>query len=178
MSKRAELGVFLLGVPELERRVKLLDVNVQRSIRADVKRGTEAVTGGAYSRAPSKSGELRATIRSEFSKDGLTGWAKAGYGKLLRRSRRQKNSEASEQRYGKAKARNETRALQFRLANNSRQAMSVADLGVYAPVVEHGDRKRNKPKRAFMAPAFAAEVDGIQTSMQRSLQRSANQVAP
>lgn len=178
MSKRTELGVFLLGVPELERRVRLMDVTVQRGIRADVKRGTDAVTAGAYSRAPSRSGELRATIRAEFSKDGLTGWAKAGYGRLLRRSRRQRTSEAMAQRYAKAKARHENRALQFRLANSSRQAMTVADLGVYAPVVEHGDRKRNKPKKAFMKPAFDAEVDGITAAMQRSLQRGAAQVAP
>lgn len=177
MSKRAELGVFLVGVPELARRVKMLDVNVQRGIRGDVKRGTVAVTAGAVARAPSKSGELKATIRDEYTKDGLTGYVKAGYGKLLRRSKRATNSEAMQRRYDRAKAKNETRALQFRLANSSRQAMSVGDLGVYAPVVEYGDKRRNKPKKAFMAPAFEKEVDGIQANMRRSLQGAADQVS-
>lgn len=174
---RVEMAAWLSGVPELERKVRLLDKNVQARMKRTVKAGTDAVTAGAFQRAPKVSGELAYSIRSEFTKDGLTGYTKAGFGKLLRRTRATKSTVRYQRAKERATARAEHLRLQSRLANNSRQALSVADLGVYAPVVERGDRKRNKPKRAFLYPSFDAEKDGIQSQMLRDLQRSADEVA-
>lgn len=174
---RVEMAAWLSGVPELERKVRLLDRNVQERMRKTVRTGTDRVTAGAHQRAPKVTGELAYSIRSEFTKDGLTGYTKAGFGKLLRRTRATKNAVRYQRAKERAQARAEHLRLQSRLANNSRQALSVADLGVYAPVVERGDRKRNKPKREFMYPSFEAEVDGIKSQMQRDLQRSADEVS-
>lgn len=174
---RVETAAWLAGVPELERKVRLMDTRVQARIRNTVRTGTNAVTAGAYQRAPKVSGELAYSIRSEFAKDGLTGYTKAGFGKLLRRTRATKNVVRYQRAKERAQARAEHLRMQSRLANNSRQALSAADLGVYAPVVERGDRKRNKPKREFLYPSFDAEKDGIQSQMRRDLQRSADEVA-
>lgn len=180
MSARARgqygvtIGVYLTGVKELERRVALMDKRVQARVRVSVRRGTEAIEAGARQRAPVKTGELMYSIRSEYTKDKLTGYVKAGYGKLLRRSRAVKDKEKL--RYQGAKSRREERRLQLRLAQGSKQALTVADLGVYAPVVEHGDPRRNKPKRAFMYPSFEAEVPAIHSALLRDIGVSANEV--
>lgn len=166
------MQVVLEGAPELIRRVQLMETRQRERTKGAIRRGTHNVVTRAQRLVPKRTRELESTIRAEFSRDGMVGYAKAGYGQLLRRSK----SSSQSVRFKKAKARREERQLQLRLANTSKQAFSVADLGIYAMVVEFGDRKRNKPRRPFMNPAFAQETPAIRKDLQQALQKSADEV--
>lgn len=140
------------------REQKLRDAGTRKNVTVAIKRGTDAVRGGAERRAPERTGELRSSIRAEFSKDGLTGFVKAGYGKLQRRSRAVTAG-------GKARAKS-----QRKQAKSSRDAQRQLTLGVYAPVVERGDPKRNKPARPFMNPSLRAERPKIQSDIAKAME--------
>lgn len=173
MKSANAISATLVGVPELYRRVRMMDGEVYVRTRRAIRRGTEAVVSTAKTLVPRRTGELESTIRAEFSKDEMTGYAKAGYGKLLRRSR----ASSSSVRYEKAKARRAQRQKDLLLATSSKQAFALADLGVYAMVVEYGDKKRNKPRLPFMGPAFWRERPAIVRELRDALQGAANRVA-
>lgn len=154
------------GVARFARAVQLTDEHTRARTRAAIARGTKAVAAKAIARAPKRTGALAYSIRDEYAKDGMTGFVKAGYGTLSRRSRAQ--TARGKQRAERARARREGNALQFRLANSSKQALSVKDLGVYAPVVERGDKRRHKPARHYMAPAFQEERPTIAAELARA----------
>lgn len=159
--------VVLQNVEKFNREIKLMNERTRSNVKGAVRRGTQAVVAGAESRAPKRSGELASTIRDEYSESGLIGYAKAGYGKLTRRSRA-----TTPEGKAKAQVRRENAKLQLALANTSKQAMSVASLGVYAPVVERGDKRRHKPARPFMIPAFKAAKPTIMSEMKEALATS------
>lgn len=165
MSAWAKVG--LMNVEKFAREIKLMNEHTRSNVKGAVRRGTAAVVSGAESRAPKRSGELASTIRAEFSESGLIGYAKVGYGKLTRRSRA-----TTPEGKAKAQARRENMKLQFALANTSKQALSVMNLGVYAPVVERGDKRRHKPARPFMIPAFKAAKPAIMSEMKTALNTS------
>lgn len=144
--------VVLENVANFKRQIELMDDRTrERTVRA-IERGTRAVVAKGKARAPKVSGEMAFTVRAEFNKTGLVGYAKVGFGKLIRRSRA-----ATQKGAARAKQRGEQNKLNYALANNSRQAMSVSDLGVYAPVVERGDKKRRHHAHPFMTPSLAEE---------------------
>jgi hypothetical protein len=150
------LKVALMNVGNFKRQLELMDAGTrQRTIDA-IDRGTRAVVAKGRARAPKRSGELAGTVRAEFSKNKLVGYAKVGFGKLLRKSRAGTTAGLA-----RAKERREKNRYKLALAGTSIQAMSVIDLGVYAPVVERGDKKRNKPAKPFMYPSLAEEKPGI-----------------
>ena len=167
MSAGFSVKATLANVENFRRQIALMNTHTRDRTIAAIKRGTKSVQIGAEARAPKKSGELASTIRSEFSKNGLTGYVKAGFGKLLRRSRA-----GTEKGMARAKARRENNRLQLALAGTSRQAMSVIDLGVYAPVVERGDPKRHHKPHPFMIPAFNAERGAIASDVTTALRRT------
>lgn len=169
-------GIFkatfqLEGAADLVRRVRLMDKGVQTRTKVVIRRGTNEVVARGRVLVPRRSGELESTLRSEFSKDGMVGYAKAGYGKLLRR-----RSGTSRRPDHKARRRQQENAVQLALANTSRQALSVADLGVYALVVEYGDKRRNKPASRYMNRAFGGAKPGIVKGLQQAVQGAADQV--
>jgi hypothetical protein len=151
-------------VEKFNREIRLMNEHTRSNVKEAVRRGTREVDAGAEARAPKRSGELASTIRDEYSKSGLVGYAKAGYGKLTRRSRA-----TTPEGKAKAQARRENMKLQLALANTSKQALSVVNLGVYAPVVERGDKRRHKPARPFMVPAFKAAKPAIMSEMKTAL---------
>lgn len=138
-----KITTILEGVPRFVRQLQLADVATRERTIAAVKRGTQRVAAAARSRAPVKSGEMASTIRDEYSKDGLVGFVKVGFGKLPRRSR------AS------------TIAKQQKLAKKRRARGTRAGKGSYAPVVERGDPRRHHRPHPFVMPAFNAEKSGI-----------------
>jgi hypothetical protein len=153
-------SIILENTLEVIRAAELADVNIRNRTIAAIHRGTLAVVSGAEHRAPKRTGTLAWTIRGEFSKDGLTGFAKAGYGKLLRRSK--SRTAAVRDRHLRKLADNK---LQARLAGTSKQALSVSDLGVFAPVVERGDARRHHRAHPFMIPSYKAEAPRIEQSI-------------
>lgn len=154
------VSMVLEGTLETMRAAELADVGIRSRTVAAIRRGTMAVVAGAEQRVPKNTGELAWTIRAEFSKNGLTGYAKAGYGKLLRRS----GSRAAAVR-DKHLRKLADHKLQMRLAGSSKQALSAGDVGVYAPVVERGDAKRHHRAHPFLIPAFKSEEGGINASI-------------
>ncbi len=148
---------FILdSAAKFAREMELLDAETKTRTKQAIERGTRAVVAKAKARAPKRSGELAYSVRAEFSKNGMVGYAKAGFGKLLRRSRA-----ATQKGQERAQRRGEQNKLNYALANNSRQALSSSDIGVYAPVVERGDPRRHHRPHPFMIPSLAEEKPTI-----------------
>ena len=156
---------FLLeGVQQLTRALELTNANTRTAMQREVKRGTELVVAEAAQRVHRVSGQLASTIRAEYAKDGLTGYAKVGYGQLPRRSRSQ-----NAKRIERLRLRREKNRLKLGSATSSRQAMAAIDLGAYAPVVERGDPRRHHLPHPFLYPSFDHQRPGIESGMQRAL---------
>lgn len=141
---------LLEGVPELIRRIELTDAATRVGTVAAIQRGTKRIAADARQRAPKVTGEMASTIRDEYSKDGLTGYVKAGFGKLPRRSRAA------------------AAARQNRLASRRSAKGTKAGKGSYAPVVERGDPKRHHKPHPFVMPAFVAAQPGIKEDLARA----------
>jgi len=139
----------LRNVEAFQRAVKLTNKATRDRMVSAIQRGTEAVVAGALTRVPRKSGELAWTLRAEYGKDGLVGYAKAGFGTLLRASRAK-----SAAGLAKFRAKREQQRVKRKAATSSRSALAAGDVGVYAPVVERGDPKRNHQAHPFMVPAL------------------------
>lgn len=152
---------FVAQTDKLLRAIQLTDPMVRKDVSLAVARGTRKVTQGALTRVKVKSGELRSSIRDEYSKDGLTGFVKAGYGKLQRRSRSVKAS-----RVARLKARRRAEK-----AKSSRQALREINIGAYAPVIERGDPRRNRSPQPFLYPALNAERPSISRDVATALNK-------
>lgn len=162
----------LAGVENFHRQIQLMNAKTRARTQHAIAHGTHAVVAGAKARAPKQSGELASTIRAEFSKNKLIGWAKAGYGKLIRRSRA--GTAKGAYRAYQVKERRKA-AFKKGKVTSSKQAMGMVDLGVYAPVVERGDKRRHHSAHPFMIPAFKANEQGIKSSIARALQSAASE---
>lgn len=149
----AKVTSLVTGLRNVQNAFRGMNAGAQLRAKDAVRATTEAVWAGARARVPvsdaetsrkAKSrpgpGELRDTIRTTYSEDGLIGYVQAGYGKLKRRSR------ARTER-GKARAARKRR----------NQPGGTYDLGVYAMVVEYGSPREHKAAQPYMRPARAAE---------------------
>lgn len=162
MSTNAK--IVLANVEKFAREIKLMNEHTRTNVKGAIQRGTRAVAAGAVSRAPKRSGELASTIRDEYSASGLVGYVKAGYGKLQRRSRATTAKGAAN-----AKDRREKMKARFAAAGTSKAALAAANLGVYAPVVERGDKRRHKPARPFLVPSLKAATPTINAEVTTAL---------
>lgn len=153
-----KITAVLTGVREWRQAVQMMSVETRHRVRAAIQVTTLAVEEGARRNVPVSGpedrkakgrpgpGELRDTIRSSFSNDGLVGFVNAGFGKLARRSRA-------------------TRPAKFgpmRLKAFQRQQKRIAlkalrELGVYAMVVEYGSPGRGIPGAFYMTRAKEAQ---------------------
>lgn len=138
------------GVVRVRTALKLASTDAGARVRKEIARATKAVEAGAIARVPVRTSELKDTIRSDLSRDGLTGLVKAGFGQLKRRSRST----------GKRR-------------RKSRVQMGPIEPGIYAMVVEFGDKNRNKPAEPYFFPAFDAEkpalVEGIRSAINETV---------
>lgn len=177
MSSAPKVTAFIDGVARFQRSLELMDEGTRRRTVAAVREGAIHVERGAELRVPKVSGELAYTIRSEFTKDGMVAWVKAGYGKLLRRSRATtgKNQAKTAAARERAKARSDNNDKRRALAMSSRAAAAATDLGIYSAVVEHGDKRRNKPKRPFLMPSFVTEKPNILANLAKAPQAAAKE---
>jgi hypothetical protein len=146
----AKFTTVLDGVPRLLRQIQLTDAGTRARTIAAIQRGTKRVAAAARTRAPKVSGEMASTIRDEYSKDGMIGYVKVGFGKLLRRS------QAS------------SAARRDRLTKRRKAKGAKSGKGSYAPVVEHGDKRRHKKAHPFVIPAFQAERSSIETELKQA----------
>lgn len=151
-----KLSMNVRGVREFTQGVKLTNDRMRQRAAGIIRRGTERIAGTAKQLVPKRSGELASTIRAEFSDDGMVGWARAGYGKLVRRNAKQ----AQKDRFRK---RNKFR----KKFKGSAAALKALDLGVYAPVVEYGDKRRRRKPREYMKRAFRTNAHTIQSEFER-----------
>ena len=161
----------LANVEGFRRQIALMNEHTREKTKEAIKHGTHAVVKGAETRAPEVSGELKQTIRAEFAPNGLTGFAKAGFGRLVRRSRA--TTERGKARAAQLKAKR-TAAWKSGKVNSSKKAMALLDLGVYAPVVERGDKKRHHKAHPFMIPAFRSAEPSIKQDIAAALRTVAS----
>lgn len=138
-----DFKIILEGADKFHRAVQLTDAATRANTISAIERGTKAVVAKAKARAPKRSSEMAETIRDEYSKSGLVGYVKVGYGKLLRRSRA-----------STAEKRNKLKAKRRRKGSKSGQ-------GAYAPVIERGDKRRNREAKPFMYPALNEQRPSI-----------------
>jgi hypothetical protein len=108
-------------------------------------------------------GELRATIRAEFSEDGLAGFVRAGNGKLPRRSRRTKAIKLG------PLTRKAYEKQQARIALQQERA-----LGSYAMVINYGSPGRGIPGSHYMDRAKESERTAHITRVTRALAHAAD----
>lgn len=112
-------------------------------------------------------GELRDSIRSESSADGLVGSVLAGYGKLVRRRRAAKMVlPLKAKAYERWKAREEKR----------RALMAERSRAVYAMVINYGSPGRGIPATHFMDRAREAERQPHVNRVKAALQQAADAV--
>lgn len=164
-----KFSVAVEGVDRLVREMRLAKPHIQERVKKTIQRHTSAVASKAEAIAPKRSGELASTVRAEYANDGLVGMVKTGYGKLVRRSRA--TTDRGRERALKVRQQRDARKLQLALANTSRQALGVADLGVYAPVVNWGDQRRGKPARHFLVGDPSAPFDAERPAAVADIQR-------
>lgn len=180
-SARGNDPGIVKGVGDIRVAFKFLREGVQTEVRAAIAETTQAVTRDAQSGAPvsdpadrkakhrAGAGELRDTIRDEYSADGFTGFVKAGYGKLKRRSKRSaKPKKQGPERYATFMRRLHREALAM-------DAMRAS--GVYAMVVEYGDPRRNKPARPFMRRALSGNKAGHNARLRAALEAATRKAA-
>jgi hypothetical protein len=120
------------------------------NVRQVVKRTANRIADGARARVPRRSGELASTIRTTMLPEtgsGDVGLVQVGYGKLPRRG-------ATSDR-------------------TKRRSRLLNDRGVYAPVIEFGDAKRNKPAKPFLFPAAEEAQAGFVLDMAQALNGAA-----
>jgi hypothetical protein len=142
--------VLVEGVDSLARALKLADPECHARVAAAIKTSEVAVLAGAEGAVPRRSGELASTGRTEERNEGLIGLVEFGFGTLERRGRVRTARRATRRSAGQRK-------LDLALASTSRQALSSVDPGVYAPVVDRGDPKRNIVATHYLTGPFEAQ---------------------
>lgn len=198
-----KLSMQVRGVKEFVQKVDLSNKHIVRLARKIIKEGTHHIESLAFQNVPKRTHELASTIRAEFSDDGMTGWVRAGYGKLIRRARGKVKMKRVRKRVSigrradgtiikaetdiKVDVRAQARARQSRKARKLSRMIrkggvgsvprpfASMDAGVYAPVVEHGDPKRNKPARKFMRRAFETGAPRVRHDFQELPARAARE---
>lgn len=163
------------GIDRLSRAFKLAQPAIKARVVTAIRKNADAVLARSETKVHRRSGELSATGRAEFANDGLVGMVKYGYGVLARRSKATTGRGAK--RLLKIKQKRDDRRLQLALARNSRQAYSVADLGVYAPVVERGDKRRHHQPHPFLIPAWTEQKPTAVQDINQALNKTVEDIA-
>lgn len=153
--------MYLTGSDELRRAIKLADPAARERTKAAIRQGTKQVVAGAIARAPKLTGEMASTIRDEYSKDEMIGYAKVGFGKLPRRLKGLESSRLSSRK---------------RAANIKKRGRRLGK-GAFAPVIEHGDPRRNRTANPFMVPALDQARPSIISDITQALRTTTAEIA-
>lgn len=148
------VALRVTGAQLVRRALALLGTGTRDRVMGVIRDGVRRAEQEAKSRVPVDSGELRATIRTEMSADGMTGFLQAGYGTLRRRSRST----------GKRKARRRVPTLENTLP------------GVYAMVIEFGDPRRNRAPHPYIVPAIEAVRPIVRAAVEAAVQDAVREV--
>jgi hypothetical protein len=138
-----KINAVLAGASELSRAIKLANPATKAKVVATIKHHTQEVRDEARAAAPVVTGELVSTIRDEYSADGMTGYVKAGFGKLPRAS---KSTGVRHRRRSKAIGR-----------------------GAYAPVINYGWRKHHIQANPFLSRPYQADQPQVLTDLSADL---------
>ncbi len=149
-----KFSMAMQGAEQLNRALKLAVPETAARVRGAIQKNTRAIAAAARARAPKVTGEMAATIRDEYSPDGLIGYVKVGKGKLPRRSRAGTVK-------GRARARGRARST---------------GQGAYAPVVERGDPRRHHKPHPFLIPAFTARKPTAVADISHALNESVSRI--
>lgn len=162
------------GVDRLVRQMRLAQPAVQARIKKTIERRSVQVLAASEAKVPKRTGELASTGRVEYANGGLVGMIKYGYGTLVRRSKAL--TEKGKARFAKARQKRNERKLHLALANTSKQALSVADLGVYAPIPDRGDSRRHIRAQHYLSEPFEQAKPAIIADFNRDLTQTVNEM--
>lgn len=141
------LYIKITGANAFSRAVGNVTPELKNAISEALHKNAEKVVEGARQRVHKKSGELAATIRDEYSPDGLVAWIRAGFGQLKRSPRSHRRSKSGSKVQG--------------------------GQGDYAAVVEFGSKTENQQPHPFLFPAFDAQraefLDDMQHASDKAL---------
>lgn len=166
----AKITGVVTGINQVRTAFRMLDTGLQARLRGAVAETTHAVREGAASRVPVSGpgsrkakgrpgpGELRDSIREEFSREGFTGYVKAGFGKLTRRSRAGAGTRKGQ----------EKRNVKIAASRRAR-ALTSHGLGKYAMVIEYGSPNKGKAAQPYMRPARHAEDANHRARVERAI---------
>lgn len=174
----AKITMTIDGATQIASLFRSMPPVLQREVRHAIRETTHAVERGAQMRAPISSGgrssrkaryrpgpgELRDTIRSEFTADGLVGFVRAGHGKLRRRIK------------GATSKRKSSRRRAAKIVTARKAAGAQRDRGVYAMVVEYGSPRERKAPQPFLRPALEAEKPRHRQRMEAAVARATQHV--
>jgi hypothetical protein len=167
MSQKVGMSL-VFDAKRVQAAFKMMRGEVRARMQQQVKESTERVESGAKARVPVSGpasrkaknrlgpGELRNTIRSELSPEGLTGFVKAGFGQGHRKSR-----------VSRPMGRNQRvlNATQFMRAQHAEALRMNAAMdrtaGRHAMNVEYGVPSRGQPAQPFLRPAKEAELPAL-----------------
>lgn len=152
---RVNFEMKLVGMDRAALKLAMVHPEVQQRVVTAIEQTTNDALSEARARVPVLSGELRDTLRREYSKTGLAGYVKAGFGKLARK------------RFKGEKRK--TRALR------GLKEESAELRGVYAAVVEFGSVK--KPARPYLVPAVESVRNAHNTRIADAVRAGLDDVA-
>lgn len=127
------MSVQFIGFDKAALKVALLEPKIRERVAAAIVETTREALRIAQQLVPRLTGELASTLRADFSRTGMTGQVKAGFGYLPRKV---KGESARVRRIRGAKA------------------LGLQLPGAYAAIVEFGSR--GKPAHHFLVPAAEA----------------------
>jgi len=133
------ISVRIGGTREILQAADGVQAGVTNRLRAVVSDTLPLIATRAREAVPVKSGATRATIRTAMRENGLFGTVMVGDGKMRRRLKG--TNKRSQEAYW-------LRHYDRRYADPPRS---------WAPIVEFGDAKRNKPAEPFFFPSAEAE---------------------
>jgi hypothetical protein len=137
-----KINAVLAGAAELSRAIKLANPATKAKVIATIRQHTQEVRDEARAAAPVVTGELVSTIRDEYSADGMTGYVKAGFGKLPRRA--------------------------GPIAIHRRKSKKIGR-GAYAPVVNYGDPRRHRQANPFLTRPYQADEPKVLSDLNADL---------
>lgn len=138
------IAVTVEGVQRAITAIKLADKDIGGRVRIRIADTGRRIVSEAKARVHKISGELEGTIRDEIVSDGLAVIIKVGYGTLKRKSR----SKTGKRRKGVTQ-------------------LGPVEPGIYAMVVEFGDKNRNAEPYFF--PAVDSHLPEHNAGIERDL---------
>lgn len=156
------------GVTALRRKLRRVDPSITTELRNAVRDGANMIARTAATLAPMDTGELRLSIETNVSRDGMT--AIVGPGARAAEILRVRTGS----QFGRVVAKGKNRGRKVNLSRMNKRLLMSFYKGYWAEFGTKGNPKRNippQPARPFMGPAYDINKGAIRSRTQRDINR-------